>query len=118
MAIASATLASSDVALVHINSDNKIGYISQGFCELLKRAASTLTGTNIAPIITASQDHIHTDRIDWVADDIESGKFNGLTQCEFICGEGSVVNLNLEIKLLRWPGQKRPHFCIFASEAE
>lgn len=118
MAISSAALASDDVALIHLDPDNTIGVVSKGFCKLVGRSEKSMVGRKIGPFIPDDVDHVHDSPIDWVAEKMDSGEFDGLSSVPFIKGNGSIIYLDLEIKVLRWPNQNRPHFCAFASKSE
>jgi len=117
MAIASATLASDDVALIHLSSDNIIGIVSAGFAKLVGRKDKTIVGKSLADFIPDGVDHIHNKPIDYVAEKMDAGQFNGLTSVPFIKGDKSVIYLDLEIRRLVWPNQDRPHYCAFAKKS-
>jgi len=116
--LGAAVLASEDVAVIHIDADNKIGCVSLGFCRLTNRDESSMVGTSLASLIPQGVKHIHNKPIDWAADALRTGEGKYLTNVSIIGGGGKIIALNLELALLEWPHQERPHFCAFASLAE
>ena len=112
MALATAALASDDVVLIHLDSDNVIGCASDGFCSLVGTPKGDLIGKTLASFFPeGTAHHAHGDPI--ITED-----FEGLKSVPFIKGDRSVIYLDLDIQKLIWPNQTRPHYCAFAKRVK
>lgn len=105
--------------IIMIDADNIIIEVSKAFCALGGWPRESLIGSRLTDHIPDATIHPHNEPIDYLAEKYDGKQLPSITRVPMTCAHGQKqILLDLQLLIAEHPGQERPEFIAFVTEAE